>query len=554
MSHLRNLLLGALIFVGFLLWTAWQKDYPPAPPKPEAPAQASAQLPLLPAAEQTEPETAALPSVPAPPAATAGATEAIPPHRLVRIKTDVLHLILDTRGGQIVEVSLPAYPANIKYPEKPFVLLNQTPETLYVAESGLVGNIGPDTQKQPADYKTLQQEYRLESGQDQLVVHLNWTNPEGLKVTKTFSIKRGEYLVRVGYQIDNKTATPWSGYLYTQLKRKEITQETSLFQLTPYMGSVLSSPAKRYQKVSFEDMKKEPVSRDVQEGWAAFVQPYFLSAWIPAANESYRYTTQALPDKTYLVRELGPALHVAPGDSAQTEAKFYAGPAIADILKSIAPGLDLIVDYGVLWVIGTALFWLMEQIHQVVGNWGWVIVLVTVIVKLLFYKLSAASYRSMAAMRQLQPRLVALKERYGDDRQKMSQATMELYKKEKINPLGGCLPILVQIPVFIALYWVLLESVQLRQAPFILWIQDLSVQDPYYILPILMGATMLIQQRLNPAPVDPVQAKVMMFLPFVFTLLFLSFPAGLVLYWVVNNSLSILQQWYITRSFEKKAG
>jgi YidC/Oxa1 family membrane protein insertase len=413
--------------------------------------------------------------------------------------------------------------------------------------------MGPDTQKKPADYKTAKPEYRLEAGQDTLLVPLEWTNSKGLKVTKTFSFKRGEYLVRVGYQVDNQTATPWTGYLYTQLKRKEVAQETSMFQINPYMGAVLSSPAKRYDKISFDNMQKEPLNREIQEGWVAFVQHYFLSAWIPEGNQPYQYTTQALPDKVYLARQIGPALTVAPGKQLQTESKFYAGPAIADMLKGIAPGLDLIVDYGVLWVIGTGLFWLMQQIHQIVGNWGWVIVLVTVIVKLAFYKLSAASYRSMAAMRKLQPRLVALKERYGDDRQKMSQATMELYKKEKINPLGGCLPVLVQIPVFIALYWVLLESVQLRQAPFILWIQDLSVQDPYYILPIIMGLTMLVQQRLNPAPVDPVQAKVMMFLPLVFTFLFLSFPAGLVLYWVVNNTLSILQQWYITRSFEQKA-
>ncbi|MFU8798100.1 MAG: membrane protein insertase YidC, partial [Gammaproteobacteria bacterium] len=527
---------------------AWQKDYPSAPP---APTQQPAEQMQPASTPNTTTET--LPAVPpAPTAMISSVTEAIPANRIIHVNTDVLRVEIDIQGGQIIGASLLEYPAKAKEPNKPFVLLNHAPNTLYTAESGLVGNMGPDTQKNQAIYKTAKPEYRLEPGKDSLTVPLEWTNPDGLKVTKTFTFKRSEYLIRVGYQLENHTAKPWTGYLYTQLKRKEVAQETSMFQINPYVGAVISSPAKRYEKVSFDDMKKSPLNREIQEGWVAFVQHYFLSAWVPEGDQPYQYTTQVLPDNVFLVRQIGPALNIAPGQSARTEAKLYAGPDIVENLKPIAPGMDLLVDYGVLWVIGTALFWLMEQLYKFLGNWGWAIVFVTLIVKVLFYKLSATSYRSMAAMRELQPRLMLLKERYGDDRQKMSQATMELYKKEKINPLGGCLPILVQIPVFIALYWVLLESVQLRQAPFILWIHDLSAQDPYYILPILMGLTMLIQQKLNPAPVDPVQAKVMMFLPFVFTLLFLSFPAGLVLYWVVNNALSILQQWYITKTFEKK--
>lgn len=547
MEHLRHILLGALIFVGFLLWNAWQKDYPANPAKPAATA-----APQTPAAL---PAPGALPAVPSAPAATASSTSTmatpIPVDRLIHITTDALQVTIDKQGGQIIQVKLPQYPAKQNQPNEPFTLLNNSPDTLYVAESGLVGQNGPDTTLHAGQYTTPQNQYQLTEGQETLTVPLAWENKEGLKIIKTFTFKRGEYLIKVGYEVNNQSPTPWTGYFYAQLKRKEVPQETSMFQINPYMGGAISSPAKRYEKVSFDTMKKENLNQSIQEGWAAFLQHYFLSAWIPDSKQTFQYSTQALPDKVYLMRLVGPAMQVPAGRQASTEAKFYAGPSVANILKPIAPGLDLVVDYGILWMIGTALFWVMNGIYQFIGNWGWAIVLVTVCVKLIFYPLSAASYRSMAAMRKLHPRLLSLKERYGDDRQKLSQATMELYKKEKINPLGGCLPVLVQIPVFIALYWVLLESVELRQAPFILWIKDLSVQDPYYILPIIMGLTMFLQQRLNPTPVDPVQAKVMMFLPVVFTALFLSFPAGLVLYWVVNNSLSILQQWYVTQKVEK---
>lgn len=322
-----------------------------------------------------------------------------------------------------------------------------------------------------------------------------------------------------------------------------------MFHVGSYTGASYSVPGQyKYKKVSFKDMEKNNLNADANGGWIAMQQHYFLSSWIPAKEAKNTIYTRA-SSGDYSIGSVSQAIQVKPGQSQNVSAGLYVGPENTEVLQGIAPGLDLTVDYGWLWFLSSILFSIMKAIHSVVGNWGWAIVLVTVLIKLAFYRLSASSYKSMAGMRKLQPKLQALRERYGDDKAKLSQATMELYRAEQVNPLGGCLPILVQIPVFIALYWVLLESVELRQAPFIFWIKDLAAADPYHVLPIIMGATMLIQQKLNPAPPDPTQAKVMMFLPVLFTALFWSFPAGLVLYWIVNNTLSILQQWYITRKY-----
>ncbi|MEA2093768.1 MAG: membrane protein insertase YidC, partial [Pseudomonadota bacterium] len=318
-----------------------------------------------------------------------------------------------------------------------------------------------------------------------------------------------------------------------------------------YMGGVLYSPEEKYEKISFDDMIDGKLDRKVTDGWVAMIQHYFLAALIPETGEEDRYYTNTLSGARYVIGMISPLQTIAAGESGSFSTRLYAGPKLQDEMARVAPGLELTVDYGVLTVLSQPLFWLLNAIHNLVGNWGWAIILLTILIKLAFYKLSETSYRSMANMRKLAPRMKSLKERYGDDRQKLNQAMMEMYKKEKINPLGGCLPILVQIPVFIALYWVLLESVEMRQAPFMLWLQDLSSPDPYYVLPLLMGATMLIQQKLNPAPLDPIQAKVMMALPVVFTVFFAFFPSGLVLYWVVNNTLSIAQQWVITKRIEQ---
>lgn len=543
MELTRAFLLGALFLVAFMLWNAWENEHPGVSSKPSTTAtqQQAASVP---------PQGVAAAS----PAVTATTHKTVinaPTQRLVTVKTDVLNITIDTLGGNIVKANL------LQYPEKaddnkspPFSLLSSDPATFYVAQSGLMGKNGPDTQQGQAQYQVKQSSYTLESGQKELVVDLVWQGKD-VTIHKLFTFKPNDYAVDVKYQIQNHSSSAWKGQLYTQLQRKKIPQEHSLFNIAAYTGGAISTAEKPYEKISFDKMAEGNLNLSTQNGWAAMQQHYFLSAWIPPANEKVNFYTHA-SDDIYTLGMIGLTQVVQPGTEATVNTKLYMGPEIIDNLKAVAPNLDLTVDYGILWFIAIALFWVLKHIYNVIGNWGWSIVLVTVLIKLAFFHLSAKSYRSMAAMRKLQPRLQSLKERHGDDRQKLTQATMELYKTEKINPLGGCLPMVVQIPVFIALYWVLLESVELRQAPFILWIHDLSTKDPYFILPILMGLTMFVQQKLNPPPPDPVQAKVMMFLPVIFTALFLNFPAGLVLYWVVNNSLSILQQWHIMRMVDGK--
>jgi YidC/Oxa1 family membrane protein insertase len=371
-----------------------------------------------------------------------------------------------------------------------------------------------------------------------------------LVVKKEFVFTKGRYLIEVNYNIVNNSDVEFKGYLNTQLLRSSPTEDkSSVFHVGSYTGASYSNPGvHRFQKVSFSDMTKTNLDADAKGGWIAMQQHYFLSAWIPDSTSDNKFYTRAL-NNDYTIGAVSQALTIKPSEQKLIGSKLYIGPEITSELKEIAPALDLTVDYGILWFLSSFLFLLMKGIYNFVGNWGWSIVLVTVFIKLAFYRLSATSYKSMAGMRKLQPKLQALRERYGDDKAKISQATMELYKQEKVNPLGGCLPIVIQIPVFIALYWVLLESVELRQAPFIFWIRDLASADPYHVLPLIMGGTMFIQQKLNPAPPDPMQAKVMMALPILFTGLFWNFPSGLVLYWIVNNTLSIVQQWYITRKF-----
>jgi YidC/Oxa1 family membrane protein insertase len=358
-------------------------------------------------------------------------------------------------------------------------------------------------------------------------------------------------LVDIEHVLNNRSMSMWSGRQYRQLQRNQAIEAGQSKFIYTYMGGVIYSPEEKYEKIKFEDMQKQDLVRTITDGWVAMLQHYFLGALIPDTGSVEHYYTKALDNARYVIGMVAPARTIAAGDSDVFSTRLYLGPKLQDEMKLVAPGLELTVDYGLLTVLAQPLFWLLKAIHKVIGNWGWSIVLLTLLIKLAFYKLSETSYRSMANMRKLAPRLQSLKERFGDDRQKLNQAMMELYKTEKINPLGGCLPIVVQIPVFIALYWMLLESVELRQAPFILWIQDMSSPDPFYVLPLLMGATMLIQQKLNPAPMDPIQAKVMMALPIVFTVFFAFFPSGLVLYWVVNNTLSIAQQWVITRRIER---
>lgn len=542
-DYVRIALYALLAVILLALYQTWEKEHPKIiATNDSAPTVSANYVPELPTTAQPA-HAVAEPTLPSIASTT----------KLIEVTTDVMKVMINPKGGNIVQVQLLDYPATLKS-TTPFMLLNDTPDTRYIAQSGLLGIAGPDTTKGQAVYTTSQTQYTLEQGQNELRIKMHWKNNQGVMFTKIFTFQRHSYEVDVNYQIDNKSNLPWEGNLYLQLMRKNTppAEKQGVVNFATYFGAAISSADKPYQKISFKDMANKDLSKTITGGWAAMIQHYFVSAWIPAKNTIAQYFTRVTQDGLYTIGMIGPTLKVNPHQVIATDAKFYAGPAIADKLEKVAPNLQLTIDYGWLWIISVAIFWMMQKIYNVVGNWGWAIVIVTLFIKLMFYHLSAKSYRSMSGLKNLQPRIAALKERFGDDKQKMTQAMLELYKKEKVNPMGGCLPILVQIPVFIALYWVLIESVQLRQAPFIFWIHDLSVSDPYYILPVMMGLSMFLQQRLNPPPPDPMQAKLMMFMPIVFTILFAKFPAGLMLYWFVNNTLSFLQQWYIMHSMAKK--
>lgn len=544
----RIILYTALALVGLSLWNNWQADYPAVQPMLQNPVnQLNNDGHLLP---NVDPVNSASEQTGIPVDASQPQMAATNPSQLIQVKTDVLDVAIDLKQGDVVSGLLLDYPLSVEEKNKPFPLLQNDAKERYVANSSLVVANGASVQSVNLGFTSDKLEYQLEPNQDKLVVTLDGKNAEGLDVKKEFIFTKGSYLIDVNYKISNNGSAPWKGYLNTQLLRSSPKEDkSSVFHVGSYTGASYSNPGvHRYQKVSFGDMSKSNLNVDAKGGWIAMQQHYFLSAWVPnAASDNKFYTIAHQGD--YTVGAMSQPVTVDPAQQKEIGSKLYVGPEITSVLKEISPSLDLTVDYGILWFLSSLLFSLMKAIYNFVGNWGWSIVLVTVLIKLAFYRLSATSYKSMAGMRKLQPKLQALKERYGDDKAKISQATMELYKQEKVNPLGGCLPIVIQIPVFIALYWVLLESVELRQAPFIFWIKDLASPDPYHVLPLIMGATMLIQQKLNPAPPDPMQAKIMMFLPILFTALFWNFPSGLVLYWIVNNTLSIMQQWYITRKY-----
>ncbi len=475
--------------------------------------------------------------------------------QLIRIKTDVLDIAINLTGGNISEAFLTQYKKSLGS-EESFALLQSNQNSQYTIESGLYGKNGFDSSKngQTPTYQVSANYFELEEGQDELLVDLNYISENGVNITKRYHFVRDNYLINVSYIINNESNTPWSTNFSGKIIRDQgadPSQQNSM-GMQSFLGMVLSNTKEPYEKYDFEDLRETPINKSSQGGWIAFLQHYFLTAWIPEENIEYTYQTK-VKNNLYLMGFIGPEVTVEPGQKEEISANVYIGPKIIKNLELAAPNLDLTVDYGFLFFIAYPLYLLLDFLHGIVGNWGLAIILVTVIVKAAFFKLSAASYRSMANMRRVAPKLAQLKEQFGDDRQRMSQGMMELYKKEKINPLGGCLPVLVQMPVFIALYWVLLESVELRHAPFFFWITDLSIKDPLFILPIIMGVSMFIQMSLNPAPPDPVQAKVMKLMPIMFTVFFLWFPAGLVLYWVVNNILSITQQWIITRSIENAA-
>ena len=469
----------------------------------------------------------------------------------VRVTTDTLDLVIDLRGGDIIAAGLVKYLAKLDNPDQPFVLLEKNANREYVAQSGLIGPDGIDT-KERARYASQAYQYVLTEQDDTLSVELVHESDSGLSVIKEFSFARGSHLIEVSYHVTNTSTENKTVYLFGQLKRDgsaDPSKDSSGMGLAPFLGAATSLPDQRFAKFSFKDIEEEPLKTQNHGSWIAMIQHYFLSAWVPNPDQMHTYSTRA-KDGFYIAGFVSPATSIAPGATSTTSAKLYAGPKDQYALEKISPYLDLSVDYGWLWWVAQPLFWLLTKIHTLVSNWGFAIILLTVTIKALFFKLSATSYKSMANMRRVQPKMADIREQYADDKQKQSQAMMELYKKEKINPMGGCLPILVQMPVFIALYWVLMESVELRHAPFILWIHDLSVMDPYFVLPVIMGASMWFMQKLNPPPPDPMQAKLMQWLPIVFTFFFLWFPAGLVLYWVINNLLSMTQQYIITKQIE----
>ena len=475
-----------------------------------------------------------------------------PQSQVVKVNTDTFEILIDTRGGDLVRVALPKHKAKLDEPESAFILMNRTASKTYIAQSGIVGaNATDKSSLVRPQYSVASNEFNLVDGEDVLVVDLA-LEQTGVSLIKRYTFTRGSYLIKMEYIVDNYGDQLWRGALYGQIKRNDFDVEAEVgFGMQPYLGAAITTPKKNYDKIKFSEIEDENRKITNKGGWVAMVQHYFISAWIPDENDENTYNLKKLRSKdTYVLEFISPVKTIDPGQKSVISAHFYAGPKHIKTLEKISPFLDLTIDYSWLWFIAKPLFYGLDWIHGFVGNWGVAIMILTLMIKIVFFYPSALSYRSMAKMRKLQPLMADLKEQYGDDRQKMSSELMKVYRKEKVNPLGGCLPILLQMPVFIALYWVLMESVELRHAPFIFWIEDLSIKDPYYVLPLIMGATMFFQQKLNPTPTDPMQAKVMQMMPIFFTVLFLMFPAGLVLYWVVNNSLSIAQQWVITKQIE----
>jgi len=551
MDNVRLFLFMALAFLGMLLYQAWQEDYGPSiqataenSGSGEAASSAAGETPDAP--RQADIDDAA-PSVP-------GLTDTDDQAKtgLVKVLTDTLDLVIDTRGGSIIDAKLMQYPVAVEQPDNKYRLLSQRPSDYFIVQSGLLGSESERTPTHEAVFSSAADSYELKEGETELVVALNWTSPDGVAVTKRYTFTRGSHTVLLQHQVDNASPSIWTGREYRQLQRGEPVETGNAFMYT-YTGGAIFSQEDKYQKYDFDELGSGQLDRDVTDGWLAMIQHYFLGAIVPPRGEKQHYYGKKLSNGRAVIGAYGPAKTVAPGASDAFTGILFIGPKLQEELGELAEGLDLTVDYGWLVFIAKPMYWILEKIQDFVGNWGWTIIIFTILIKLVFFKLSETSYRSMANMRKMTPRIQALKDRYGDDKQRMQQAMMELYKTEKINPLGGCLPMLVQMPFFIALYWVLLESVELRQAPWILWLNDLSIKDPFFVLPVLMGASMFVQQKLNPPPPDPMQAKIMMALPAVFTVMFAFFPSGLVLYWVVNNLLSITQQWVITRRIEQGA-
>lgn len=551
MDWQKNILIAGILAVLFVLairWNSYQEKHPAVPTTLTAVQTDSA------SSSTSSAKNSDIPTVtPAPGTTETPVAELAPVSTaLIKVATDSLIVDINPLGGDIVKVALPRHSADLSTPDVPFVLIDNTADHTYIAQSGLVGVNGTDTADGRPLFSVQKNEYTLENGQDTLVVDLTFQQHQ-INITKRYTFTRGQYLIGVEYIIDNQSGNKWNGNFFAQIKRdNKQFAKTNALAMSPFLGAAITTPDQKYKKVTFKELdEKKEFTITEEGGWISLVQHYFISAWIPDPKTTNTYNLRKLGDKNlYMFGFTSNAVEIAPNSKSSIKASFYAGPKDTENLEKISPYLDLTVDYGWLWMIAKPLFWLLKFIYDFVGNWGLAIIGLTFAIKALFFKLSATSYKSMAKMRKLAPKMLELKERYGDDRQKMSQETMKLYQTEKVNPLGGCLPMLIQMPVFLALYWVLMESVELRHAPFFLWIHDLSVLDPYFVLPIIYGFTMWFMQKLNPQPTDPMQARVMQMLPIVFTFMFLWFPAGLVLYWVTNNTLSMLQQYVITKQID----
>lgn len=553
MEQQRPFLYLSLIFMGFLIWSTWQVDH--APKAPEAPQQntssISAESPAIPPVANNTPQTQTS-SIATDKQLTQQPDKDIAV-KSIRVKTDVLDLFISTQGAVITQADLPTYPVSLDEKDKPFRIIDI--EKAYAAQSGLLHqavNGVSRTDLAPNHYAIFsvkQGEYVLNEGQDTLEVPFTWSNGDGITVTKTFTLTRGDFLIKVSQTVDNQSPNSWVGNEYLQLTHGEHVRKGSLLAGDiAYTGAAYYND--KYIKVKFSDIENENLNDTVLGGWAAMIQQYFVSAWIPPEKSQNNYYSIFDKQKTiYIIGVKSPVKVINSGQKASFDNKFYVGPTDQSRLEKISEGLDLTVDYGIFAFVSKPIFYVMDFINKnIVSNWGWTIILLTLFIKIIFFYPSAMSYKSMAKMKKMSPKIKEINDKYKNDPQTKQKEIMNFYRKEKINPLGGCLPMLIQMPVFMGLYWVLRESVELRQVPWLLWYKDLSIMDPYFVLPIIMGASMWVQQKLNPpAMQDPMQQKIFMYLPLIFTVMFLFFPAGLVLYWVVNNILSIAQQWFINK-------
>ncbi|WP_201603909.1 membrane protein insertase YidC [Psychrobacter submarinus] len=546
---LRVMIIIAMLITAYLLILAWRDDYADAPAVETTPNAATTVGGDIPS---TTGAAGDIPAQTIPVDNGLATTTPAQDTNLISVTTDRYDLKINPEGGDIVYAALKQYDATLDSDE-PFVLLENNSNRVYVAQSGLIGPNGIDTADGRASYRSTADSYTMKEGQQTLSVPLTYQQ-DGVTVTKTYTFTHGKYPIDVSYQIQNRSEQPWQGQMFAQLKRDDSKDpgmsDKGALSMATYLGGAWGTPDDPYNKLKFNKFSNDELNVASDEGWVGIVQHYFVSAWTPDNFTGQFFSRETGND--YFIGFNSQPVNIAANKQLTLDATLYAGPKVQSELKEVAVGLNQTVDYGLLWPISKILFAILDGIHKVLGNWGWSIIVLTILVKISLMWFSNKSYYSMAKMRSLAPRLAALKEEHGDDRMKMSQEMMSIYKEEKVNPMAGCLPILMQMPIFLALYWVLVESVELRHAPWILWIQDLSAMDPWFILPLLMGVSMYIQQQLNPQPADPMQAKVMKFLPIIFTAFMLFFPAGLVLYWTVNNLFSMTQQYIVNKKVEEE--